>query len=149
MVKKELSQQKIRRYVEAFQGPDENSHSEKQSVNSLRLEPTAKAGLPKVLVTEADAYEAPQTSQEALRIPQTQSGSLHEDTERTKAHLGIPHLSMEPQRPGLHSLGHEVPVVRRARGRGWRLLKSMSMQQLHLQTSQSIDCDEEEKIHHV
>ncbi|XP_018409298.1 PREDICTED: transient receptor potential cation channel subfamily V member 6-like [Nanorana parkeri] len=155
VVRKDLSQQKIRRYVEAFQGPEENHHLDKHLSNGLKLDQTLKPGLPKVMVTEVDTHEPPRTSHEALRTSQTANGLLHEDAARTQSaphmtHLDIPRVYMEPSSSGLQCLGREVPVVRKASGRGWKILRSVPVKRLQGHTSQNIQGDDdEEEIHHV
>ncbi|KAM5132492.1 transient receptor potential cation channel subfamily V member 6-like isoform 1-T1 [Mantella aurantiaca] len=154
VVRKDLSQQKIRRYVEAFQGPEENHNLEKHLPNYLISHRTVKPGLPTVMVTKVDTHEPPRTLHEALSISQTPTGSLHEDPGRTQStshmvHLDIPQVSVEPSGSGLQSLEHKVSVVRKPSGRGWKILRSVPIQQLHLQTSDAIHSDEEEDIHHV
>ncbi|XP_072280902.1 transient receptor potential cation channel subfamily V member 6-like [Pyxicephalus adspersus] len=148
VVRKDLSQQKIRRYVEAFQGPEENTS------NGLKPDITGKPHLPKLLVTEVDAHEQPGTSHEAIRTSQTSSGLLQKDTTRTQgashmAHLDIPQIYVESSRSRFHSSGHEVPVVKKEGGRGWKILRSVPIQQLQVQPSQAFHSDEEEEIHQV
>ncbi|XP_077311266.1 transient receptor potential cation channel subfamily V member 5-like [Lithobates pipiens] len=143
VVRKDLSQQKIRRYVEAFQGQEENSNSHKKTLNDLKEDQAIKSDLPKLMVTEAN--EPPS---DPLKASTTQSGLLHERTTSTQsashmAHLDIPQVCVKPTRSGLQSLEKEVPMFRKDNGHGWKILRSIPLQRLQVQTSQAIYSDED------
>lgn len=143
VVRKDLSQQKIRRYVEAFQGQEENSNSHKKTSNDLKENQAVTSDLPKLMVTEAN--EPPS---DPLKTSQTPSGLLHEGTASTQsashmAHMDIPQVCVEPSRPGLQSLEQEVPMFRKASGHGWKILRSIPLQRLQVQTSQAIHSDKD------
>ncbi|XP_075071221.1 transient receptor potential cation channel subfamily V member 6-like [Mixophyes fleayi] len=150
VVRKDPSQQKIRRYVEAFQGP-EGDHLDKDTqiiLKSDRTFPsTIKPSLPTLTVTEVDTHEPPRT-------PQTQHRPLNEDTTFTRSasdmvHLELPQVYVEPQRTGQTSSGNEASTVRKVSSRGWQILRSVSIEQLHRKVLQDPNHDEEEEIHHV
>lgn len=146
VVGKDLTQQKIHRYIKAFQDQQVNNHSDKETPNYLKEDQTVKPDLTKSVVT--GAKEPPTTSYEQLKTSQTPSGLLHEGTASTQsashmAHMDIPQVCVEPSRPGLQSLEQEVPMFRKASGHGWKILRSIPLQRLQVQTSQAIHSDKD------
>ncbi|XP_040294167.1 transient receptor potential cation channel subfamily V member 6-like [Bufo bufo] len=146
VVRKDLSQQKIRRYVEAFQGP-EGDHLDKNSHDVLKSDKTVSStgilNLPIVTVTEVEAQESPRTGQ---------SRPLDEDTTSIhnthKTHLILPQVYVEPQRSDLqHANAAASSIVQKGSGRGWQILRSVTIQKL--QVPQEASSDAEEEIHHV
>ncbi|XP_056385035.1 transient receptor potential cation channel subfamily V member 6-like [Hyla sarda] len=149
VVRKDLSEQKIRRYVEAFQGP-EGEHLEKNTHDSLKSDKTfsstIKPNLPIIKVTQGNAHE-PKTS--PIRNPQ-----VHEDTtskpSTQKTYLEIPQIHVEPQRSQFPSPNHETASrVRTASGRGWQILRSVPLHKLQVQVQVQASHDGEEQILHV
>ncbi|XP_040217659.1 transient receptor potential cation channel subfamily V member 6-like [Rana temporaria] len=147
VVRKDRSQQKIHCYVKAFQGQQVNNHSDKETPNYLKEDQTVKPDLTKLVVTEAK--EPPTTSFEQLKTSQTPSGLLRDDTAGTQSPSQMAPLDIqvcvEPSRSELQSSEREVPVVRRASGHGWDIVRPIPLQRLQVQTSQATLSEEEEE----
>lgn len=148
MVRKDPSQQKIHRYVDAFQGT-EGDHLDKHTHDVPKSDKTFSStinpNLPMLKVTEENAREPPKTSQ-------THCIPVHEDTtsiHRTqKTQLELPQVYVEPQRTELLCPNDVASsVIRKGSGRGWQILRSVSIQRL--QAPQDSSFDAEETIHHV
>ncbi|XP_068115001.1 transient receptor potential cation channel subfamily V member 6-like [Hyperolius riggenbachi] len=153
VVRKDLSQQKIRRYVEAFQGPEEDNHLEKEdSLNSNQS--VNRPNLPRLTVTEADIHESPTTSNELPRISQAQCVSTHENLapKQSTSHmtyLELPEIHMEPLKAKLDSPVKKISLLKNTTSRGWQILRSVPIDVLLVRTPDLAECNEEEEIHHV
>ncbi|KAG9468022.1 hypothetical protein GDO78_013873 [Eleutherodactylus coqui] len=139
VVRKDLNQQKIRRYVEALKG-QEGDHLDKQSHSLLKFgstsSSTSKSNLPILVVTEVDTHEPPRTLQAPCRPLQEDTTSIH------KTYLEL------PQKKELQSPNDVLSTaVRKGTSRGWRILRSVILHKLKV--LQDISRNVEEEIHHV
>ncbi|XP_077114256.1 transient receptor potential cation channel subfamily V member 6-like isoform X1 [Ranitomeya variabilis] len=146
VLKKDLSQQKIRRYVEAFHGP-EGDHLDEQVHNIPKSDrtfsSTINSNLPTLQVTEMDLHGLPRTSE-------TQHRELHGDTTgMRKTYLELPQVYVEKQKREL-SGEHNVPsVIQKGSSRGWQILRSDPIQKLQAPVPQDASSEAEEEIYHV
>ncbi|XP_066457432.1 transient receptor potential cation channel subfamily V member 6-like isoform X2 [Eleutherodactylus coqui] len=139
VVRKDLNQQKIRRYVEALKG-QEGDHLDKQSHSLLKFgstsSSTSKSNLPILVVTEVDTHEPPRTLQAPCRPLQEDTTSIH------KTYLEL------PQKKELQSPNDVLSTaVRKGTSRGWQILRSVILHKLKV--LQDISRNVEEEIHHV
>ncbi|KAM9326868.1 uncharacterized protein PAF06_003108 [Gastrophryne carolinensis] len=153
VVRKDLSQQKIRRYVEAFQWPEEHVHMEKHR-ERVKPDKAANKSLPILMVTEAEMHNPPRSLGEPPAASLMQQNLLEMNIGETQstsrvAHLELPQVRLEPSRARFNSSGNEVPVDRKPTARGWQILRSFPIQQLQVQTGQAAHSEDEEEIHHV
>ncbi|XP_069837870.1 transient receptor potential cation channel subfamily V member 6-like [Dendropsophus ebraccatus] len=144
VVRKDLSEQKIRRYVEAFQGPEGEHHDFVKSQKNFSS--TIKPNLPIVKITD-EAREPPGTSQSQCR-PTYEDMTSKPSTQKT--YLELPEVHVEPQRTQVLRPNDQPSLgVRKASGRGWQILRSVPIQKLQVQVHAQASSDDEEKIHHV
>ncbi|XP_075207687.1 transient receptor potential cation channel subfamily V member 5-like [Anomaloglossus baeobatrachus] len=151
VMRKDLSEEKIRRYVEAFQGPEgDNLNKQVNDVlpSDRTLSSTIKPNLPIVKVIKVDA---PSTSG-------TQHGQIHGDTsviQRTgKSCLELPQVYVEPQRGELlreNDLAASSSVRRKGISRGWQILRSFPLQKLDAPVlgDASSEAEDEEEVYQV
>ncbi|XP_063819858.1 transient receptor potential cation channel subfamily V member 5-like [Pseudophryne corroboree] len=144
VVRKDLSQQKISRYIKAFQGP-EGEQQDRPIQNDLKSNTsfcsTIKPDLPTVKVTEVAADEPPKTSQ-----------TQNEETTNTQStshmvHLELPQVYVQPQRIEHQSSGNEASPIRTASGRGWK--GPITVKDPGGKVLQDTDQYEEEEIYYV
>ncbi|XP_073540910.1 transient receptor potential cation channel subfamily V member 6-like [Phyllobates terribilis] len=147
VVRKDLSKQKIRRYVEAFQGP-EGDQLDKQANDILKsnktFSSTIKSNLPTLKVTEVDSHELPRTSE-------TQHSQLHGPTTSIhKTYLELPEVYIEPQRRELTGENNLVSSeIQKGSSRGCQILRSAPVQKLQAPLPQDASSEAEEEIYHV
>ncbi|XP_075113726.1 transient receptor potential cation channel subfamily V member 6-like [Leptodactylus fuscus] len=145
VVRKDLSQEKIRRYVEAFQGP-EADHSDKNDHQNLKsdktMSSTVKSNIPILKVTEVDVHEPPSTSQ----TPEDTTANASTQMD----YLELPQVLVEPQRTRLpYSKEVMSSVDQKDVCRGWQILRSIPIQKLLVQVTEDANGDADEEIHHV
>ncbi|XP_073409110.1 transient receptor potential cation channel subfamily V member 6-like isoform X2 [Dendrobates tinctorius] len=145
VVRNDLIQEKIHRYVEAFQEPEDHLDEQVHNIPNSEdrtLFSNKNSNFPTQNITEVDSHELP-------RMSETQHGQLHGDTTGIhKTCLELPQEYVEPQRRELP--GENVAsVIRKGSSRGWQILRSVPIQKLQAPVPQYASSETEEEIYHV
>ncbi|XP_053305982.1 transient receptor potential cation channel subfamily V member 5-like [Spea bombifrons] len=151
VARRDLSQQKIRRYVEAFQGP-ENEHQkhkpEKPHARNIHLTKGIICSVPGNLPTfEFTEDNEPSKSTQMLGNLRDQGPFSGQDNP-CATRLELPQICVEDTRTDPTASGNRTVPVRKASGRGWQIVRSITIEQLRGHIPQS-STEELEEIHHV
>ncbi|XP_018080410.1 transient receptor potential cation channel subfamily V member 6 isoform X2 [Xenopus laevis] len=174
--RKDLSQQKIQRYIKAFQGPEGDNEEkqrqkpEKSSEQStfeidIRCRQTDNSAEQSLEDKSETKLSSNKTEGTCLRLPEieitecfgpshTQSRLTKEDTNSglnkpQMESLELPQICISAERADLASLEKVQYTQRPMSGRGWQILRSVTIEQLRGILLQSGAEEAEEEVHHV
>ncbi|KAM4702763.1 uncharacterized protein WCC33_011278 [Rhinophrynus dorsalis] len=166
VARKDHSQQKIQRYVKAFQGPEGDSvEKQRRKLEKTFEDRTFDASIGSDRSLEHKPQEQLLSSLvqlSYLKPPEVQINEslkmhgrhLQEDTASGQntshmTNLELPQICISDERTD-HGPSEKVQFpLRKTSGRGWQILRSVTMEQLRGREFQNQTEDAEEKVHHV
>ncbi|KAM8924835.1 transient receptor potential cation channel subfamily V member 6-like [Pelodytes ibericus] len=147
VTRKDPSQEKIRRYVEAFQGPEsDNLEKQKQKPKEVKTEMDKNVNL-----TNNPERLTGDEKSNSLTTPQATTlcdgTTVVQKSPRTTS-LAVPQISLETKRKD-HAMSQTRTVPEREHSRrGWKIVRSVTLEQLRGRMPQN-GTEDMEVIHHV
>ncbi|CAH2322591.1 transient receptor potential cation channel subfamily V member 6-like [Pelobates cultripes] len=156
VVRKDPSQHKIRRYIEAFQGPENEIKGHKgKSEKSKRVKNvhltkgiicSSQINLPTFTFTEAEDNDPHQTPPPQAKF--STRGAVSIQNTPSKAILELPQVHIETKECDHSSSENRTIPVRKISGRGWQIVRSVTLERLRGMMPQN-NTEDTDEIHHV